>query len=728
MTARPEKDRPMSPADNFDIDDEQEGDAPVVATRVPLLPDPGLLWQVFRRNLLLFALVVGAILGLTATIMAMLTPQYFASASILIQPTSEPVRTDGSQGQQKSIVGVDEIDTAIALIRSPLVTERAAKLYAERFASPDGDPFKPEELEALASRIAGAVSVSRAGDVRVVDVTAISDDAVFAAASANLVAEAFLLSQVEAKTASSDSSSAFINARLNELQQNAIQTQGAVDRYRAARGLSSNNSGTNAEQEVSNLNSELAQARADLAERRGRYNSAREQLTRGSGGADVGAALGSGTIASLRQQEANASARLAVLRERYGPVHPERRQVEQELRDIRARIQDEIDRVLSNLEAEVQTAQSRVASLEGSRSGALGAVRNNSVAQTGLSALEQKADAAQAIYESFLQRSQEEGALRDSAMPDAAIASRAVVPSAPSSPNYLLIGVAGVILALSAGVFAILCAEYLRRGVQTKRDVERRLQLRYAGAVPSLASTIKGRRPLEPPHDYVITHPHSLFAEAFRSIRTFLTLSPGARPRTIAITSALPGEGKTTTSVCLARTSAAEGLSVVLVDADLRRRGASSLLDYDNERDLTAYLAGEASLEDCIQLDPVSGLAILGNRTVAETAFNPLTEARVRALFEALRERFDIVIVDTAPILGVAEGRVIATAADRVLIITKWKSTSMRAAEAAVAMLLDANAKITGLALSQVNIKKYASTGDGDVYAYTKKFQGYYQN
>ena len=110
------------------------------------------------------------------------------------------------------------------------------------------------------------------------------------------------------------------------------------------------------------------------------------------------------------------------------------------------------------------------------------------------------------------------------------------------------------------------------------------------------------------------------------------------------------------------------------------------------------------------------------------SAYNPLTEAKVRELFDNLRERFDIVIVDTAPILGVAEGRILASAADRVLVITRWKKTSMRAVEAAVMMLVDAKAKITGLALSQVNIRKYASTGDGDVYAYTKKFRGYYQN
>ncbi len=710
-----------------DNDLEDDGASLAGDARTPLLPDPGLLWQAFRRNLLIFSIVVITILGLTAAIMAVLTPQYAASASLVIEPTNAPVPAAG-QDARRSLGGVDEVDTEIALIRSPLVAQRAAELYASRFASPDGDKFNSQELASLAARIRRSITVGRAGDVRVVDIVSVSEDAAFAAASANMVAEAYLLSQVQAKTERSTNSSDFINARLSELQQNAISTQAAVDQYRAANGLSSSNSATNAEQEVSNLNTQLAQARADLAEKRGRFNSAREQMSRGGAGADVGAALGSGTIASLRQQESAASARLAVLRERYGPLHPERRQVEEELRDIRDRIQDEINRVLSNLEAEVQTAQSRVASIEASRGGALGAVRGNSVAQTGLSALEQKAAAAQAIYESFLESSQESGALKDSAMPDARIASRAIVPKAPSSPNYILIGMAGVVLAGSAGLFSILLAEYLRRGVQTKRDVERRLQLRYAGAVPTMKSTLNNRRAAEAPHDYVISHPHSLFAEAFRSIRTFLTLSPGARPRVLAITSALPGEGKTTTAVCLARASAAEGMAVVIVDADLRRRGTSILCDYDSPTDISSYLMGAASVEDCIQKDPASNLHVLGSKDVPQDARNPLTEDRVQKMFEELRDRYDIVIVDTAPILGVAEGRVLATAADRVLFVTKWKSTSIRAVEAAVAMLIDAKAKVTGLALTQVNIKKYASTGDGDVYAYAKKFRGYYQN
>lgn len=690
------------------------------------LPDPGFLWQVFRRNMWLFLMTVVAVLGLTAAFLMLQQPLYVGQASLLVEPSSDPVRT--SEPGEEQIANINEVETEIRLIGSPLIADRAAAIYADRFASPDGDDFSPRELELLAARIRGSVQVTRSGQTKVIDLTAVDNDPVFVAAAPNLMAEAYLQSQIDAKTSESQASSDFINARLGELESNALQSQAALDNYRAARGLVGQEGATNADQEVSNLNQQLATARADLAERQGRYNAARQQLQRGGGGADVGAALSSSTIGSLRQQEARASAELAVLQDRYGALYPERRQTEKELADIRARIQEEIKRVLSNLQAEVQTARSRVNSIEGSRGTAIGSVTRNSRAQAGLNELEQKAEAAQAVYQSFLQRSQEAGALRDSALPDATFASRATVPTAPFSPNYPLGIIIGSILALAGGFFAILIAEYLRRGIQTKRDIERGLSLRYAGAIPTLRSTVKGFKALEAPQDYVINHPHSLFAESFRSIRTFLTLSPGVRSRAIAITSALPREGKTTTSVCLARTTAAEGTSVILVDADLRRRGSSILLNYESPHDIYDYLNGTQPLDSCIFTDPGSGLAVLGSNDIQKTAANPMSETRVMEMFARLREVYDVIIVDTAPILGVAEGRILASTADRVLVVAHWKKTSKRAVEATVDMLLDAGAKITGLALTQVNIKKYASTGDGDVYAYTSKFRGYYTN
>ncbi|MGB3472818.1 MAG: AAA family ATPase [Erythrobacter sp.] len=710
-----------------DFDTRETTDTPAVAetgASGSLLPDPGFLWQVFRRNFWLFLGVVTVILVFTAAVLLIQQPRYLAQASLLVEPKSDPVRT--TEPGAEVIANANEVDTEIKLISSPLIAERAARIYATKFASPDGDTLTETEIELLARRITRATQVTRAGQTTVIEITAIDTDPAFAAVAANLLGEAYQQSQVAAKTSESVSTSEFINARLKELETNALRDQTALDNYRAARGLVGPEGASNAEQEVSNLNQQLASARAELAEKRGRFNAARVQLQQGGGGADVGAALGSGTISSLRQQEANVSAQVAVLGDRYGALHPDRRRAERELADIRQRIQEEINRVLSNLEAEVQTAESRVASLQGSRGEAIGSVTQNSRAQAGLSELEQKALASQTIYQSFLQRSQEAGALRDSAMPDTVITARATVPERPFSPNYLLGAIIGCCLAGTGGFASILLAEYLRRGVQTKRDIEKGLALRYAGAIPTLRSTMKKRRNVGEPHEYVLDHPHSLFAESFRSVRTFLTLSPGVRPRVLAVTSALPREGKTTTSVCLARTTATDGVQTLLVDADLRRRGSSSLLGYDSEFDIHDYLAGRAELKDCLFLDARSGLYILGSKQAPDNFASSITEERVRQVYAELRGEFDVVIVDTAPVLGVAESRVLATGADRVLVVAQWKRTSKRAVEAMIDMLLDAGAKITGVGLTQVNIRKYASTGDGDVYAYTNKFRGYY--
>lgn len=697
------------------------------APRAPLLPDPGFLWQVFRRNTLLVFGLFSVVLLLAAAYLATATPMYAASASLIVEPAGDPVRTS-EPTRSGQIPNTDEIDTEIRLMSSPLVAKIAAQLYSERFASPDGDPFTATEIETLARRMSATTTILRSGSSKIIDITSTGPDAQFAAATANLIGEAYLQSQIDNKSQRSQSTQEFIQERLAELEHNAITAQAALDNYRAARGLVTSQGGTNAEQEVSNLNTQLASARAELAEKRGRLNAARQQLARGSGGADVGAALGSSTIASLRQQEARASAELAMLTERYGERYPERRQTESELADIRSRIQEEINRVLSNLEADVQTAQSRVASLSASRQSALGTMTTNSRAQAGMNELAQKAEAAQSIYESFLARSQEGSALRDSEMPDARFATRAEVPASPYSPNYVLTIALAIVVGLIVSFTGLLASEYLRRGVQTKRDVELRLRLRYAGAIPTLKSTIKGRQPLEAPQEYVLSHPHSLFAEAFRSIRTFLMLSPGKRSRAIAITSALPGEGKTTTSVCLGRTAAAEGLKTILVDADLRRRGSSELLEYENDHDIYDYLLRDAPLGQCVYRDEMSGLDILGSNTVPDGGPNPLREETVEKMLAELRATYEVIIIDTAPVLGVAESRLLATSADRVLVITHWRKTSIRAIEAVVDMLIDSGAKVTGLALSQVNIKKYASTGDGDVYAYAKKFRGYYTN
>lgn len=713
------------------VDDKTAGVEDVAAAEqkasTPLLPDPQLLWQVFRRHLWLFIIVVLAVLAIVVAYLVTAPRIYSSSASVLIDPSSEPVKTT-EPGAAEKVANTDQIDTEIRLIESPAVSQIAARIYAEQNPNPDSEPYSEADLASLADDINSSTYVARSGQSRVVDIVAQGTEPQFAADAANALAEAYLQSQVVVKSQDSNVSESFINDRLKELESNALSAQAALDNYRASHGLLSANGGTNAEQEVSNINQQLSVARAELAEAQGRYGAAREQLNRGSGGADVGAALGSNTISSMRQQESRVSAELARLRERYGPRHPDRIQAEEELRDIRAGIQSEITRVLSNLEAEVQTARSRVASLEASRAGAVNTLTLTGRAQTQLNELEQKAEVAQEIYRNFLSRSEETQALRDSAQPDARISAFADVPSSPDSPNVPLTVILGSFLALVAGLGTVAGAEYFRSGIYSRRDVERQIGLRYAGAVPTLKSVVKRRKIYETPEDYIVRHPMSMFTESFRSLWTFLTLSASSQRavRVVAITSALPREGKTTTSVCLARSSALEHLRTIIVDADLRRRGTSEALGFDNEHDIYDYLTGSAPLEECVKMDTETGLFVLGTKPGSQPPRGAVSEENVKKLLERLKGAFQVVIIDTAPVLGIADSLVWSTAADRVLLLSQWKKTPVRAVDAAASMLVEARAKLAGLAMTQVDINKYGTTAGSDVYGYAKKFRGYY--
>ncbi|MBA4094608.1 MAG: protein-tyrosine kinase, partial [Candidatus Accumulibacter sp.] len=619
------------------------------------------LWQIFRRNIQLFGVAAAVVLALTSVWVMTQERLYEATATLMIQAAPQPVRTT-QLGQGMASINAEAIDTQIRMIQSPLLVKRAADIYADRFRSPNGGAWTSVELAALADKMAHAIRVARDGGSFMIDVTATSPDAEFSAVTANLIVEQYLQAQVESKLGSASDSDVWLTSKLSQLERDAVRAQAAVDGYKVRHRLVSAQGATIAEQEVSTLNQQLAEARANLAERRGRLGAAQAQLTRGGGGADTGAALGSGTIGSLRAQEAVTSAELAQLSVRYGPLHPQRRELETRLADIRQRIQEEVDRILSSLEAEAATASSRVASLAGSRGAAADALAANGRAQAGLAELEQKALAARTIFENFLERSKESSALEGSQQPDARLAARAEVPAEPVSPDLRVASLLGVVLALAAGVAAVGVREYLRDGIQTKRDVEARLALRYAGAVPMLQSTLGRLRTTEAPQDYVVQHPHSLFAEAFRSIRTFLMLSAGGPPRAIAITSALPGEGKTMTSVCLARATAADGLRTVLVDLDLRRRGASAVFfPVNGSEDLCTYLDGTTPLDRALRVDEETGLHVLGVSRSFADGRSPLTEAGLRAMLTELRGRYDVIILDTAPLLGVADARLIAS-------------------------------------------------------------------
>lgn len=221
--------------------------------------------------------------------------------------------------------------------------------------------------------------------------------------------------------------------------------------------------------------------------------------------------------------------------------------------------------------------------------------------------------------------------------------------------------------------------------------------------------------------------PMSLFTESLRNLATYLglTMSDGTA-KVLTITSALPREGKSTTSMCLARTLAIGKQRVVLVDADVRHHSTSdALLPGRNAEGLFRVLDGTIRIDEALVREDRTGLHILptlGQRSSEDQ----ITEDAMARLIAGLREGFDIIIIDSAPVLGVAETRMVSRLSDKTLVIARWRRTPEKAVRTTLDLLAQGGGKVGGVALSLVNIKEFASAGLTDAFGYHKKFKGYY--
>ena len=310
---------------------------------------------------------------------------------------------------------------------------------------------------------------------------------------------------------------------------------------------------------------------------------------------------------------------------------------------------------------------------------------------------------------------------------DASISSPAAIPTAPSSPNVKIGAVLAFLAGLIGGAGAMLLAEFWDKSLRSRQDVERELGVPFAGVLPDFKSVRpKGLRgPEATPAEYLLNHPFSGFAEAFRNLRAFLMVTgKDDDAKLIAITSAVPREGKSLTSLCLARTLALSGSRVALVDCDLRQRGVSKLIG-DREIGIVEVVEQGVPVHQALVHDPKTGLFILpaSGKTVPYELFsNSVTDDVLRQL----ANQFDYVILDTPPILGVADARILAAKADRVLYVVQWNKTPVRAAQSAVDILQECGANVAGALLSKVNVKGQARFGYGDSSDYYGYFKNYY--
>ncbi|MEP1144657.1 MAG: polysaccharide biosynthesis tyrosine autokinase [Henriciella sp.] len=577
----------------------------------------------------------------------------------------------------------------------------------------DVDPFEGLSEEEKAAKIledttnnfSRHVSISRVGTTFLIDAQVYSVSAQKAADLANAVADQYRVDQLEAKLETTQRATSWLLERVSGLRDEVSQKERSVEAYRSESGLLAAAGTSLTEQEIASLSAQKIQQEAALNRARARFENVRRAQLSGTGVDSISEVLNNPVISDLKSQQAVVLRRQADLESTLGSRHPDLIRVRSESADIERAISLEVQKIITTLENEVQSAQDEVSKLNSSIGRARGQLIQNNRNQVRLNELERDAEASRVLYEDFISRAKETGEQDDLAEADARILSSASVPVSPSSPQTMINLVLGVLLGGMFGIGLAMIAEMFDMHVSSTDDVERKLRAKSIGSIPFISSRgILGLGKNSPP-DFMTTNPLSAYAESVRYLRAAIAFSDlDSKTKTVAITSSLPNEGKTSLTLSLGRMSAMSGSRTLVIDGDFRRRELTRMVGISPKIGFIEHLFGAGSLEEAIHRDTKSTLDILPLSKTGHTPHDVFGTRAFDDLLDELKKHYDSILIDTGPLLLMAEARIVAGKADKTILIVRWRHTSRGAARQSLNLLKNFNADLLGVALNMVNL------------------------
>ena len=709
-----------------------------------------------RRKWHLIGIIV-IVVGLVALLLAQLTPQYRATALVMLDTRKAKV-TNTTDVLSGLMTDVSAIQTEIEVLRSAsLLGKVVDRLHLE--SDPEFGAPVPSAIDDLVSGIRASLAewfpsnlaekrpvandgrreraigglehsllVQPRGRSYVIAASVDSIEPQKAKQIVDTVTDYYIIDQLNAKFDANKRATEWLDERVGELRRGVAAADRAAADFRQRSGLTIGKDTTVISQSLSELNSQLIQARAQRADRESRLIALQRGQRDPAQLGGITEVVGNPLIASLRAQEAEVGRRVGDLAQRYGDNHPRLLQARAELGQIQSRIGAEIAKITGSVQGDAEAAKAKEAELQTQvdllQREAGGQGQNASK----LRELEREAQTSRAVYEDFLKRFKELREQQDIQQPDARVLSAAAVPTTPVYPRYGLSLVFALAVGLALGVMIILVMERLDGGFRSSDQLEAMTGRPTIGMVPSLSRLSLGK--LKPAR-MASEKPTSAYAEALRSVYTAIALgSLDKPPRVIMVTSALPAEGKSTFIASLAALLAQSNRNkkIVLVDCDLRR---SSLIESLNLKEtggtIDEYLSGAKPLETVLGRDEATGLYYLPARHNTPNSAEVLSSNTMHEFVTSLAQAYDLVLMDSPPLMAISDARVLAQLADYIVFLVRWERTPRAIALNALQLLRDLKKGI-GVALVQVNVRRHARYGYGDYGYYYSKYKSYYRD
>jgi polysaccharide biosynthesis transport protein len=678
------------------------------------------------RWLILSTTVTALVLAAIVTFLT--TPIYRATASLQIDREAVKVVGNDNLQPQEQNTGLEFYQTQYELLGARSLAERVIStlglLDDPAFASDgqksmigivtsflsgnsnsnDRDKTLDFKERKVADRLQESLTIAPVRGSRMVKISIDSTDAATAQRVVNGFAEVFIADNLDRRYDSSSYARKFLEERIQQLKVKLEDSEKQVVQYAEKQGI------INLDDKKSLASTDLEAINAKLTEA---HNSrvklevlwAQAKQAQGFGFQQI---LDSKAIQENRKLRTQLAAEYQQKLGLYKPAYPLMIQLRNQIKELDRDAETEVAAIKSSIESQYIGAKNEEEDLASQLEKSKAEVVDQRGRSIQYNILQREVDTNRTLYDGLLQRYKEIGVSGAVGTNNISIVDKAALPIIPRSPKLSLNLALALVAGLLAGILAALGLDYLDDSFKSPEDVEREVGLTVIGVVP------------KPKKDQDIetelNDPRSAMAEAIRSLRTGLQFATAdGLPKTLLVTSSKPSEGKTTTTIGLAKSLASIGLNVLLIDADLRNASVHKRMFCSNELGLSNYLTGAKTPDEVVQGSGLQGLEIMSSGPLPPNPAELLSGPKFMTLLALAAESFDVVLIDGPPVMGLADAPLLASMTQATLMVVAANETRRSVFKVALRRLQNARANVIGALLSKFDSSQ---TGYGYGYGY----------
>lgn len=696
---------------------------------------------ILRRQWPVIAGVVGVAVAICLVYLLTATPMYTANTRILMDTRQTQV-LDKDNGTPNALIDPGFVDSQVEIITSDDLI-RSVVRRMNLTEDPEFNGSDPGLLPAIIGKVIGLfgsdgpaskeriergtvaavennLKVERLLTTYVLSASFRSRDPDKAAQIANEIADAYIVGALDAKYQSTKRASEWLQQRSAELREQATASDRAVQTFKSQNNIVGTSRGLMNEQQLTDVNTQLIQARAATSEAKARLDRIEAISDKDLAQPTVTDALNNPVITRLRAQYLDLQAQYSDWSARYGKTHQASVNLANRMEELRKSIADEVKRIGDAYRSDYEIAKSRETSLEENLKNLVSQAGNTGQAQVKLRDLESAADTYRNLYNSFLEKQQQ--AMQNQSFPisESRIISTAVKPDRKSSPKTVLSLIGALFGGLCFGLGAAFAREMLSDVLRSPIEVEDEIGVKCLGVLPAIGAKamglpkVRGSRPPDggadagPLSRYVIDHPFSRYAETMRNIKVSIDLARLSREvKVIGIVSSLPKEGKTTVSANFAHLTAFTGKRVLLIDGDLHTRSLTKELDPTAKSGLLEALKSPQSVGHHIRRSAETGLDFLPSFAVTRmvNSADIMASKAMADLLTLLRNEYDYIVIDLAPVMPVTDAKAISHLIDAYVYVIEWGRTTRTALQESMSSSEGIQKKVLGAVLNGANPK-----------------------